>query len=81
MSMPKEKSPQTFEEKLKHLEKIIEKMEGGNADLETMLKLFEEGSKLGAECQDILNKAELRIKEITKNGSGGIEFKNFETKN
>ena len=40
------KNKQTFEVALNKLESIVEKMESGDLDINSMLKLFEEGTKL-----------------------------------
>ena len=59
--MSKKKSLISFEDKLKRLEAITEKLESGEVDLEQSIVLFEEGVKLSKECISILNKAELKI--------------------
>ncbi len=58
----KEKS---FEEKLQELEEISEKLEV-ESDLEKSIKLYEKGKKLALECENILDKAQQKIIEISE---------------
>lgn len=53
-----------FEKKLGRLEEIVQKMEKGDLELESSLKLFEEGIKLSRECQTRLNEAEAQVKKL-----------------
>ena len=55
----------SFEESLKRLEDIVEKMEKGALDLSEMIDLFEEGTKLSKACEDMLNKAQAKIEVLT----------------
>ncbi len=64
--MPKKK---TVEERLEELEEIVEKLDEGDAPIEELLKEFEVGMKLIAGIRDFLEKAELKIQEITKETS------------
>ncbi len=58
-----------FEKALAELEKLVEEMEQGEMPLEDMLKRFEKGIALTTECQQALQNAELKVKElIEKNG-------------
>lgn len=58
-----------FEKALTELETLIEEMEQGKLSLEESLKRFEKGIALSAECQQALQDAELKIKELVeKNG-------------
>ena len=51
-------SKNTFEESLKKLEKIVEKLEDGNVNLDDSIKSFEEGVALVKECQKQLSEFE-----------------------
>jgi exodeoxyribonuclease VII small subunit len=51
-----------FEKKLARLETIVEKMEGGELQLEESLTLFEEGVKISRECTSQLSAAEQKVK-------------------
>ena len=58
-----------FEESLKELENIVDKLEDENMNLEDSVKSFERGVKLIQECQAELEKAELKIKKLLDDGS------------
>lgn len=66
----------TFEASLKELEKIVRRLEDGDASLEDSLKLFEDGVRLSRECQERLNQAERRIEILLKdeNGNPNLEI-------
>ena len=58
-----------FEKALTELETLVDEMEQGNLSLEESLKRFEKGIALSTECQQALQNAELKIKELMeKNG-------------
>ena len=54
----------TFEDGLKKLENIIEKLESGEVDLEKSVELYEEGVKLKNFCEAKLKKVDQQIKKI-----------------
>ena len=60
----------TFEQSIDRLEEIVRKIEQGNVPLEESLKLFEEGTKLVDSCSALLEKAELKVLEMTKDAEG-----------
>jgi len=68
----------SFENKMKRLEEIVNKMESSEVDLEDSIKLFEEGVGLSKDCQSLLDTAEEKVKVLTQNASGGSETKDFE---
>ena len=55
-----------YEEALKMLEKITEKLEQGDNSLEESLKLFEQGTKLCDACYKQLERARQKVTEITE---------------
>ena len=58
-----------FEKALSDLETLVEDMEQGDLSLEDSLKSFEKGIGLTTECQQALQKAELKVQELVeKNG-------------
>ena len=63
----------SFEENMKKLEEIVNKLENGNAKLDESIKLFEEGIDLTKTLQKTLDEAEGKIKEVT-----GKALKDFE---
>ena len=62
-------SKNTFEESLKKLEKIVEKLEDGNVNLDDSIKSFEEGVALVKECQKQLSEAELKFQTLLEDGN------------
>jgi exodeoxyribonuclease VII small subunit len=59
-------SQRTFEDKLARLDEIVRTLDAGQASLEEMLALYEEGMTLSADCRDELAQAEQRITLIQK---------------
>ncbi len=55
----------TFETAMARLEEIVAVLESGNASLDDSLKLFEEGTKLTAFCNEALKTAEQKIVTLT----------------
>ena len=76
----KKKNPSSidFEKSIDRLEKIVEDLEQGNIPLEDSIALYEEGIKLSKLCIETLQKAELRVKQLTKTIDGTIEMNEFE---
>ncbi|MBE9568344.1 MAG: exodeoxyribonuclease VII small subunit [Proteobacteria bacterium] len=65
---PTNKTP-NFEKALSELESLVDDMEQGHLSLEESLKRFEKGIALSTECQQALQNAELKIKQLVeKNG-------------
>jgi exodeoxyribonuclease VII small subunit len=62
----------TFEESLKRLEEIVEKIEGGKVNLDEVMKMYEEGVRLSAACLDQLAQAETRLKRLAKDAGGKL---------
>lgn len=60
----------TFEENMARLEEIVGKLEKGDAPLSDSLKLFEEGTKLIAQCRTELDKAEQQVVKLMKGPDG-----------
>ncbi len=71
---------QSFEEKMKRLEEIALALEKGDAALEDALKLFEEGTKLIADCSAQLETAEQQVVKLMKGADGAPVELPFETK-
>ncbi len=60
----------TFEEKMQRLEQIVRSMERGDVPLEESLKLFQEGTKLVADCGKLLDEADLQVKKVVAGANG-----------
>ena len=62
----KKKNINTFETELSRLQEISNLLDNDELDLETALKLYEEGVELSRSCIQTLKEAEVRITEIKK---------------
>jgi len=51
----------TFEEQMQRLEDIVEILDDGEASLDQMLLLYEEGMKRSQYCREYLEKAEQKV--------------------
>ncbi len=60
----------TFESAKKRLEEIASKLDDKNITLEKSIQLYEEGARLAEICYEKLNKAELRISQISLSEAG-----------
>jgi exodeoxyribonuclease VII small subunit len=62
----------TYEAAFNQLEAIVAALEGDNLSLETALKLYERGQILIRHCSDLLDKADLRVRQLS--GEDLIDF-------
>ena len=53
-----------FEEAIEELERIVERMEGGESSLEDSLREYARGDMLVRHCRSVLDRAEQRIQSI-----------------
>ena len=58
-----------FEDNLRKLETLVAQMESGEMKLDEMIKAFEDGRKLVAECQQDLESIRQRIEKVTAVGT------------
>ncbi len=65
----------SFEECLEALEKVVERIEGGELNLEESLATFEEGVRLVRSCNRKLGDVERRIEVLTKDSEGRAELR------
>ena len=56
----------TYEDAIARLEEIVEILGNGSVSLDESLKLYEESTKLTALCNTYLEKAKLKITELSK---------------
>ncbi len=75
----KESSEASFEESLKRLEKIVEKLESGDVPLESAIQLYEEGVGLSKVCAEKLGRVELTLKRLEKDLEGNSSILDDET--
>ena len=72
MAKNREKSPEEmkYEEAFQELKELVEKLESDELELEEGLELFERGQALAKRCADLLEDADLKIKQITTDDTG-----------
>jgi exodeoxyribonuclease VII small subunit len=58
----------TFEEALLELEQTVAQLESGALSLDASLLLFERGQRLASHCGQLLDRAQLRIEQLTEDG-------------
>lgn len=67
----------SFEEALANLEEIVQRMESGDAPLDSLVQNYEKGVKLLKICRDKIEGAEMKIKEAQTSSDKYVE-KDFE---
>ena len=56
----------TYEQAMASLEEIVTKLDDGSLPLDESIKLFEESTKLASFCNTSLEKAKLKITELSE---------------
>ncbi|MDQ7017584.1 MAG: exodeoxyribonuclease VII small subunit [Robiginitomaculum sp.] len=59
-----------FETALEELEKIVQKLESGEVELEQSIAMYERGAALKAHCEGKLKAAKLKIEKIVLDADG-----------
>lgn len=70
----------SFEEALERLNEIVKALEHSDAPLDDSLKLFEEGVALVKQCNDQIDQAEAKIKQLVRSSDGTLEEQDFAVK-
>jgi exodeoxyribonuclease VII small subunit len=65
--------PRSFEVAMTELEERVRRLDQGDLPLEEALRIFEEGVRLQAECQELLDATERRVIELTAGPQGLAE--------
>ena len=60
----------SFEQALKELETIVDRLEKGDVELEASILIYERGEALKTHCDALLRKAEARVEKISLNQNG-----------
>ena len=55
----------TYEQAFEQLEQVVSSLETGEHPLETTLSLYERGQSLASYCADLLDEAELKVKQLS----------------
>lgn len=59
----------TFEEALRMLEESVRKLESGDLGLSDSISQYKQSMRLVQHCRQLLDKAELEIRQLTDDGS------------
>ena len=67
-------NPTTFEEAYERLRESVEELEAGPLGLEEAIARYEEGMRLARLCNEMLDRAEVRLQLVLREpGTGGAE--------
>lgn len=66
-----------FEASFQELEQVVQQLERGTTSLEESLRLYERGTFLAAYCEQLLEAASLRVRQLHDNDLGTIEEREF----
>ena len=78
MSKPKAPDQLDFEQAFEELQALVRQLEQGELPLEDSLRLFERGQALAARCNRLLDKAELRLRKLAPDETGGYLEEDFQ---
>jgi exodeoxyribonuclease VII small subunit len=62
----------SYEEAYSQLDEIVAALEGNELSLETAMNLYERGQRLIHRCSDLLEKADLRVRQLS--GENLVDF-------
>jgi exodeoxyribonuclease VII small subunit len=68
----------SYEQAFQELQAVVEQLEAGDLPLEESLALFERGQALSARCSSLLEKAQLRLTEMTAGEDDAIDERDVE---
>jgi exodeoxyribonuclease VII small subunit len=60
----------SFEQALKELEAIVNRLEKGDVELEASIQIYERGEALKAHCDALLRRAEAKVEKISLGANG-----------
>lgn len=63
----------SFEDALKKLEGIVERLEAGNVPLEESIEIYTQGDALRKHCESLLKSAEAKVEKIVVGKNGNAE--------
>jgi exodeoxyribonuclease VII small subunit len=64
----------SFEQALKQLQSIVERLERSDLDLATAIASFEQGVQLSRQCGQLLQEAEQRVEMLSRSSDGSVSF-------
>ena len=66
----------SFEDALSQLEEVVHRMETGESPLESLVEKYQSGVRLLKLCRSKIERAEMKVKEVTDQ-DGELELRNF----
>jgi exodeoxyribonuclease VII small subunit len=75
---PKQAKEESFKSRMLRLEKIVQRLESEDVDLEEALAAFEEGMKISQACAKSLTEAERKVEMLLRQASGEITTEPFD---
>lgn len=76
--MAKNDKPKSFEDAIEELETILADIERGQVPLEESIERYERGRTLVKHCQGVLDSAEKRIQELSRQDDGSLKAKDLD---
>ncbi len=67
-----------FEDALRELESIVDKLERGDAPLEESITIYQRGARLKAHCEGKLKDAQLKVEKIVLDSKGNAGTQAFD---
>lgn len=67
----------SYEEAFKEMEAIVGQLEDGDLPLEESLDLYERGQALGLHCSTLLERAELKLRQLSPDKDGNLTESDF----
>lgn len=64
----------SFEEAIKELELVVKHLEEGRQPLEEAMTSYERGAALKKRCEELLEKARLKVDKIVQSSSGDVSL-------
>lgn len=71
--------PRSFEELFSELEQTVRELEEGDLSLSNALSLFERSTALAEQCNALLDRAELRVRQLIQGPDGSLDTQPFES--
>ena len=68
----------SFEDALRELEGIVQRLERGDAPLEESIAIYQRGAKLKAHCEGKLKDAQLKVEKIVLAPDGSASTEGFD---
>ena len=76
--MVRAREPLNFAEQLERLEEIVRRLEGEELDLDSALKLFEEGVERLRQARERLTAAEAQVKQVLADQAGDLRVEDLD---